>query len=93
MTRYVWKHGVGFVDAAGELMPLMECDEVVSPMVISDIPEYRSPIDGRLITSRSAQREDLKANDCVLAEPRAKPRGYRNPKFTKPRGLKTIYEG
>lgn len=93
MTRYTWKHGVGFVDADGQRMLLPECDEVVSPMVISDIPEYRSPIDGKLITSRSAQREDLKANDCVLAEPRRKPRGYRNPKFTTKRNLPLNYEG
>jgi hypothetical protein len=93
MTRYTWKHGVGFVDADGQRMPLPECTEISAPMVISDIPEYRSPIDGKLITSRSAQREDLKANDCVLAEPRRKPRGYRNPSFTRSRNLPLNYEG
>lgn len=61
-------------------------DRVCAPMVIGDIHEYRSPINGALIGSRSQQREDLKRNDCVLAEPR-KPRGYRNKSFALKRGL------
>lgn len=39
------------------------------PVVRSDIQEYHSPIDGKLITSRSQRREDLKANDCIEWEP------------------------
>lgn len=57
------------------------------PAVRSDLQPYRSPIDGREVGSRSSQREDLKRNDCVLAEPRKKPRGYKNPSFAKKRGL------
>lgn len=38
---------------------------IVMPTILSDIPEYRSPIDGRPITSRSHRREDLKRNNCV----------------------------
>jgi hypothetical protein len=38
--------------------------QIVMPNVISDIPDYSSPIDGRMITSRSERRDDLKRNIC-----------------------------
>lgn len=40
-----------------------------APMVMRDIPDYRSPIDGKVIGSRSTRREDLKKNGCVEWEP------------------------
>lgn len=42
---------------------------ISAPMVIGDIPPYTSPIDGRIIESRSARREDLLRNGCVEYEP------------------------
>jgi hypothetical protein len=42
---------------------------LAAPMVMRDIPEYRSPIDGRMITTRGARREDLKRNNCVEVDP------------------------
>lgn len=42
---------------------------ISSPMVIDDIPAYTSPVDGKLITSRRARREDLVRNGCVEYEP------------------------
>ncbi len=58
------------------------------PMVMRDTSEYRSPIDGKIISSRSARREDLKRSGCVEYEPTAKfERGYENPKFALKRGL------
>ena len=87
MTTYVWRDGCFRNKSTGEPMELPDTDEVRVPMmVVSDIEDYRSPIDGRPITSRSHRREDLKRNDCVEAEPR-KRRGYRNPKFALRRGL------
>lgn len=68
-----------------------------TPFIAGDIPEYRSPIDGKPITSRSHRREDLKRNDCVEWEPgmgKAKPSQkdrtpgqYKNPKFAMKHGL------
>jgi hypothetical protein len=88
MTIYVWKDGRWRDKRSGEPMPLPNRAAVAAPMVQSDILDYRSPIDGRLITSRSARREDLKRNGCVEAEPRLKHRrGYRNPTFALKRGL------
>ena len=78
MARYVWRNGE-FVDpATGKRMDLPYEGQVTTPMIVSDIPEYRSPIDGRPITSRSQRREDLKRNGCVEYEPSMKPK---HPKF------------
>jgi hypothetical protein len=87
MPRYVWTEA-GFVERqTGERMTVRDPNAICAPQIIRDVPEYLSPIDGRPITSRSHQREDLKRNDCVLAEPR-KPRGYRNERFARKYGLK-----
>lgn len=34
------------------------------PAIHCDIPEYESPIDGRIISSRKERREDLKRSGC-----------------------------
>lgn len=39
--------------------------DLPSPMVMSDIPEYRNIVDGKMITSRSWHREFLKKNNLV----------------------------
>ncbi len=73
-----------------------------TPYTIGDIQDYRSPIDGKPITSRSHRREDLKANDCVPWEPGIgtnksqqgrTPGLYKNPKFAVKRGLPLSDEG
>lgn len=69
---------------------------IVMPTVISDIPEYASPIDGRMITSRSHRKEDLKRNNCVEWEPSLSPtrgeRKFKNPHFCQKRGLQVAEE-
>jgi len=87
----VWK-GDKFVDRqTGEPMDKPFAGAIVKPTVISDIPEYRSPIDGKLITSRSHRREDLRRNNCVEYEPSLGPtkgkREFKNPHFAAKRGL------
>ena len=89
MATYVWRDG-RFVDKATGLPMLNQAErarEVCAPMVMRDTPEYRSPIDGRLITSRSQRREDLIRNGCVEVDPPKKPRGFKNARFAKKRGL------
>ena len=80
--RYVFRNGQ-FVDpSTDEPMPIPERDEVVMPMIQSDIEPYKSPIDGSVIGSRSARRYDLAKNGCVPYEPGANaPKGITNPKF------------
>ena len=38
-------------------------------MVVGDIEDYESPIDGRPVSGRKQRREDLKRNGCVEYEP------------------------
>lgn len=92
MTRYVWK-GEWRDRATGEPMEVRP-GPVCSPMVMSDTPEYASPIDGRMITSRSERREDLKRNNCVEAGDVPSPTGgkIRNKAFAAKRGLKVSEE-
>lgn len=85
MSVYVWRDG-GFVNKASGTPMHLDREGVFAPAVMRDVPEYRSPIDGKPISSRSHQREDLKRNDCVLAEPK-KPRGFTNRRFAKKHGL------
>lgn len=88
MTVFVWTER-GFVHKfTGEPMHIPARDGVCCPRVESDIEPYRSPVDGRLITSRSQQRDDLARNGCVLAPPsKRKGKGYNNPTFAVKRGL------
>ena len=89
MTRYVWdSQSFIFRDRkTGEPMQVKDDNAICMPMVRSDIPEYRSPIDGTLITSRSHRREDLARNGCVEMDPPKRPRGFKNKRFTKRHNL------
>jgi len=86
MSRYIWKDG-HWRDKTGKPMELRYPGAICAPMVMPDTQEYRSPIDGRLITSRSARREDLIRNGCVEVDPPKKPRGFKNARFAKKHGL------
>ena len=91
MTVYRWNAELSrFEDKrTGEPMQVKDRNAICKPYVQSDIPEYRSPIDGKLIGSRSTRREDLKKNDCVPWEPLSdRPRGIGNPRFAAKHGLK-----
>jgi hypothetical protein len=96
MTRFVKRDGRWVSASTGE--PLLTEEQrnapLALPTIISDIPEYKSPIDGRMITSRSDRRDDLKRNNCVEFEPSMSPtKGkYRNKAFCDRRGLKVSEE-
>jgi hypothetical protein len=88
MARYIYKDGEFRHAQTGELMHIPDRDGVCCPRVESDLEPYRSPVDGRLIGSRSEQRDDLARNGCVLAPPsKRKGKGYRNPDWAVKRGL------
>lgn len=87
MTRYVWRDGAYRDPKTGDPMPIPEREGVCNPRVQSDIAEYRSPIDGKVISSRSTRRYDLESNNCIEMDPPKKRRGYRNPTFALKRGL------
>lgn len=77
--RYVWRGG-HFVDPRTDEPMHIPDGPVAAPQLMRDIPEYRSPIDGALITSRSQRREDLRANGCIEVEP-PKERVFRSKRF------------
>lgn len=90
-TRYRWD-GQRMVDRDG--FPMVGANQlaqseyqICAPMVMRDTPEYASPIDGRMITSRSWRREDLARNNCIEADPPRRPKGIKNERFAAKRGL------
>lgn len=96
MTTYVRRNGQMVDKATGAPMLTDEqkAGPIPTPMIISDIPEYASPIDGRMITTRSERRDDLKRNNCVEYEPSMSPtKGkIRNKEFAAKRGLQVSEE-
>lgn len=93
MAVYVWRDGA-WRDKRGKAMMLPPHSKITLPSVISDIPEYRSPIDGKPITSRSARREDLRRNGCIDANELPSPtRGlFKNKAFCAKRGFQVSEE-
>ena len=98
MAKYVKRDGRWVHFQTGE--PMLTEDQrkapLAVPMIISDIPEYASPIDGRMITTRSERRDDLKRNNCVEYEPSLSPTGgklkLRNPKIAAKMGVQVAEE-
>lgn len=87
MTVYVWRDGGFFDKATGLPMLIPERKGVCIPHFMADIEDYASPVDGKRVSSRSGQREDLKRTGCVLAPPH-EPREFINPHFMKKRGIR-----
>lgn len=96
MSVFVRKDGV-WVDKMTGAPMLSEAErhaEIALPYIIGDIPEYTSPIDGNVITSRSQRREDMKRNNCVDARDFVSPTQgkIRNKAFAEKRGLQVSKE-
>ncbi|TPM33729.1 hypothetical protein FJ955_03030 [Mesorhizobium sp. B2-2-2] len=66
MTRYVFRDGHFRDRVTGEPMTV-PAGPLAVPMIAPTMPEYASPIDGRVISTRHERREDLKRNNCVEA--------------------------
>ena len=94
MARYVFKDGEFRDPASGDLMPMPERTGICVPHIISDITDYHSPVDGRLVSGRAQRREDLKRNNAVEWEPSLSPtKGkIRNKEFAAKRGLQVSEE-
>lgn len=96
VERYVKRDGRWVNRSTGE--PMLTDEQrrgpIAVPTIISDIPEYASPIDGRMITTRSERRDDLKRNNCYEYEPSLSPtKGkIRNKAFAEKRGLQVSEE-
>lgn len=55
-----------FVQIDGELIEVGGdyVADPVGPFVMGDLPDYESPIDGRIVSGRVQRREDLRRNGC-----------------------------
>ena len=84
MPTYRYDKTLGaFVDKrTGERMiPEGHVSEITLPFIMTDIPEYRSVVSGKMITSRSERREDLKRTGCREVDPSEYTPEYRNAKY------------
>ena len=81
ISKHIWRDGE-WIDVS-----TLQRAPQVGPMIIRDTPEYRSPIDGRLVDGRAARREDLKRNNCREVDPGEFKPVYRNERFAKKNGL------
>lgn len=81
-ATYVWRDGKFVNKKTGKVDPPKYPGKICMPYVCSDIAEYASPIDGRMITSRSERREDLIRNDWHEVDP-PKNRFLKNERFAK----------
>lgn len=88
MTRYVFRDG-RFRDRETGAPMLVPAGPLAMPGITRPMPEYASPIDGRMITTRHERREDMKRNNCVEAGDMPSPTGgkIRNKAFAAKRGL------
>ncbi len=93
MARYRWTPD-GFVDRDGNRMVIPERNGVCMPVVQSDMAPITSPIDGKVISSRSQLRYELEKHDKRIQEPSESPtKGkIRNHDFAKKRGLTVSQE-
>ena len=68
MTRYLFDKEGYLVDRkTGERLNTPE--RVVRPMIMRDIPTYKSPVTGKPVTSRSERREDLLRTNSREVDP------------------------
>ena len=66
MTRYVWRDDGFYERTTGERMEAPE--RIARPFVVKDV-NYKSPLSGREITSRSERREEMKRHNVREVEP------------------------
>ena len=95
MPKYVLRDGQLVDKDTG--LPMLNQEErarpLQTPASYSDLPGYRSPIDGRWIEGRRARKYDLEKNNCVDAnELSGGPRKLKNAKFAAKHGLTHLLE-
>lgn len=95
MPKYVLRDG-RLVDKDTGL-PMLNQEErarpLQTPASYSDLPGYRSPIDGSWVEGRRARKYDLEKNGCVDAnELSSGPRKLKNAKFAAKHGMTHLLE-
>lgn len=95
MTVYVYDKELGIMVDKVTREPMVTGEwKPVTPMTFGDLPEYQSPIDGRVISGRRARKYDLEKNNCIDANelPRKTSGKLKNPAFAKKHGLEHLLE-
>lgn len=95
MPKFVLRDGQLVDKETG--LPMLNQEErarpLQTPASYSDIPGYRSPIDGTWIEGRRARKYDLEKNGCVDAnELSSGPRKLKNAKFAAKHGMTHLLE-
>lgn len=96
MPKYVLRDGLLVDKDTG--MPMLNQEErarpLQTPASYSDLPGYRSPIDGRWIEGRRARKYDLEKNGCIDANdlPRKTSGKLKNAKFAAKHGMTHLLE-
>jgi hypothetical protein len=94
MTTYIWSNNQLVDKDTGAALVLPATFVPMLPMVVSDLEPYESPMTGKIITSKSEQREDLAKSGCRLLDPSESPTQgkIRNAKFAAKRGFQVSDE-
>lgn len=93
MAVYVYDRERGIMVDKATREPMVSGPFVpVTPMTFGDFPEYRSPIDGSMISGRRARKYDLEKNNCVDANDFSRPKRLKNARFAKKHGLEHLLE-
>jgi len=92
MSRYVWRGG--WVDKDTGAPMAVKAGPLAIPQIRPVMPEYHSPVTGKLISTRYERSEDLKRHDCVPYEESLSPtKGrFKNARFCKKHGFKLSEE-
>lgn len=72
MRTYVLREGKLVDKRSGEEAQL-PVGPVGAPMLMKPMPEYASPVDGKVISNRQQRRDDLKKNGCREWDPADSP--------------------
>lgn len=62
------------------------------PFIVSDIPEYKSPLGTGIVSSRSQRREELKRHNCREVDPSEWKPGFYNRKYAQATGREWLGE-
>jgi hypothetical protein len=68
MTTYIIRDGAIIDKRTGQPIDVSD-SAVCAPLVVSDLPEYISPVTRRPVDGRAARREDLKRAGCREVDP------------------------
>jgi len=93
MARYVWT-GKGFVDKhSGLEMHKPYAGQICKPTIQGDIAEYVSPITGKPIDGRTAQRDDLARSGCRVVDPSENEMKFKSKRYAKANNALDLWTG